>query len=267
MLDITVKSPLAAKNYQPGQIFRLQNFAETLDKLTKPLALSPYKVDKNQGLIYFVILKTGKSTGLCSNFKAEEEIVLMGPTGSKTYIPTSQNVILIGEGIRNIALLPIAQELKNQGSKVTFFSVYNQQNDIFYREKIKAATDEAYTFILSNNSDGNKNINNLINKINETKMSKNAYIIAYVTNKMLEEIKRYEQQLFKDSEFVCGILAPMQCMMKGICGQCIQKVDNDKGYIFSCASQEYDIKKFEPKLLAKRLKQNSLLEKLGNVNK
>ena len=267
MLDITVKSPLAAKNYQPGQIFRLQNVAETLDKLTKPLALSPYKVDKNQGLIYFVILKTGKSTGLCSNFKAEEAIVLMGPTGSKTYIPTSQNVILIGEGIRNIALLPIAQEIKNQGSKVTFFAVYNQQNDIFYIEKIKAAADEAYTFILSNNSNGNKNINNLMNKINEAKMSKNAYIIAYVTNKMLEEIKRYEQQLFKDSEFVCGILAPMQCMMKGICGQCIQKVDNDKGYIFSCASQEYDIKKFEPKLLAKRLKQNSLLEKLGDVNK
>ena len=32
-------------------------------------------------------------------------------------------------------------------------------------------------------------------------------------------------------------------------------------------SQEYDIKKFNPKLVAKRLEQNSLLEKLKNVNK
>ena len=98
-------------------------------------------------------------------------------------------------------------------------------------------------------------------------MSKNAYIISYVTNRMLEEIKVYEQELFKDSEFVCGILAPMQCMMKGICGQCIQKVDNDKGYIFSCAEQEYDIKKYNPRVIAKRLEQNSLLEKLATITK
>lgn len=267
ILDIAIKSPMAAQNYQAGQIFRLQNFAETSGKLTKPLALSPYRVDKNQGLIYFIILKVGKSTKLCSNLKVGEEIVLMGPTGSKTYIPKSQNVILIGEGIRNMALLPIAQKLKNQGSKVIFFSVYNNVNDIFYIDKIKAAAGEVYIFILSGNSKDDKNINNFINKVSKVKTSTNAYLIAYVTYKTLEEIKRYEQQLFKDSEFVCGILAPMQCMMKGICGQCIQKVDNDKGYIFSCTSQEYDIKKFNPKLLAKRLEQNSLLEKLSNVNK
>ena len=49
---------------------------------------------------------------------------------------------------------------------------------------------------------------------------------------MLEEIKVYEQELFKDSEFVCGILAPMQCMMKGICGQCIQKLIMIKDIFF-----------------------------------
>ncbi|WPX98992.1 Putative bifunctional glutamate synthase subunit beta/2-polyprenylphenol hydroxylase domain protein [Candidatus Megaera polyxenophila] len=267
MLDIAVKSPMAARNYQPGQIFRLQNFAETSDKLIKPLALSPYKVDKTQGLIYFIILKAGKSTELCRNFKVGEEIVLMGPTGSGSYIPKSQNVILIGEGIRNLALLPIAQELKDQGSKVIFFSVYNNVNDILYIDKIKDVAEETHIFILPSNSNDNININSFINKIKKLKTSKNAYIISYVTNRMLEEIKVYEQQLFKDSEFVCGILAPMQCMMKGICGQCIQKVDNDKGYIFSCAEQEYDIKKFNPKVMAKRLEQNSLLEKLATITK
>ena len=47
----------------------------------------------------------------------------------------------------------------------------------------------------------------------------------------------------------------------------IQKVDNDKGYIFSCAEQEYDIKKFNPRVIAKRLEQNSLLEKLATITK
>ena len=58
----------------------------------------------------------------------------------------------------------------------------------------------------------------------------------------------------------------MQCMMKGICGQCIQKIDDKKGYIYSCACQEYDIRKFDPKLNVIRLGQNSLLEKLSRVS-
>jgi NAD(P)H-flavin reductase len=55
VIDLVIKSSLASKNYQIGQIFRLQNLSDNISKTTKPLALSPYEIDPEQGLIYFVI--------------------------------------------------------------------------------------------------------------------------------------------------------------------------------------------------------------------
>ena len=263
-IDLVIRSTLAARNYQPGQIFRLQNFAHSLGKTTKPLALSPYEVDQERGLIYFVILKTGNSTKLCSNLQAGEEVSLMGPTGSRTNIPKAQTVILVGQSIRNMALLPIAKELKKQGSKIIFFAIYEKSTDVFYTDKIEKLADETHVFILSRNDDGtdDRSINDLMTKIKAAKSSNNSYIICYTTSEMLITMKKNGQELLEDSKVICNILAPMQCMMKGICGQCIQKIDDNKGYIFSCACQEYEIKKFDPKLITKRLEQNSLLEKI-----
>ena len=267
VIDLVIKSPLSARNHQPGQIFRLQNFAHSPDKTIKPLALSPYEVDKEQGLIYFVILKTGNSTELCSDRQVGEEVILMGPTGSRSNIPKSQTVILIGEGMRNMALLPIAKELKKQGKKILFFAIYEKSEDVFYTDKIKELAYETHILILSSLDNKISGIiNDIITKIKTITPSKKAYILCYVKSEMLLKIKKYGQELFENYQFISNILAPMQCMMKGICGQCIQKIDDKKGYIYSCACQEYDIRKFDPKLNVIRLGQNSLLEKLSRVS-
>jgi NADPH-dependent glutamate synthase beta subunit-like oxidoreductase/NAD(P)H-flavin reductase len=261
VIDLVIKSSLASKNYQIGQIFRLQNLSDNISKTTKPLALSPYEIDPEQGLIYFVILKTGISTKLCSKLKEGEEVVLMGPTGSRSHIPKSQTVILIGEGIRNMALLPIAKELKKQGKKILFFAIYETSKDVFYTNKIKDLADK--TYILQYDDKIDEIINDLIAKMKIAKLPLNSYIICYVKNEILIKIKEHGQELFKYHHFISNILAPMQCMMKGICGQCIQKIDDQKGYIFSCSCLEYDINKFDPKLNMTRFKQNSLFESLS----
>ena len=264
VIELVIKSPVAALNYQLGQIFRLQNFAHSLGKTIKPLALSPYEVDKERGLIYFVILKNGNSTRLCASLTIGEKVILMGPTGSRTTISKSHTFILIGQGIRNMALLPIAKEIKKQGSKIIFFAGYKKTADIFYTDKIEKLADETHVFVLSPSSNyGNiRSIDDLINTVKTINHLKNYDIICYVANEMLLKIKKHGHRLFEDSNFICNILAPMQCMMKGICGQCIQKTDDNKGYIFSCACQEYDIKSFDPNIVSNRLGQNSLLEKI-----
>ncbi len=275
LIDLVIKSPFAARNYRPGQIFRLQNFAYSSDKVLKPLALSPYEVNKERGLIHFVISKIGRSTRLCSNLKAEEEVILMGPTGSWTNNPKSQTVILIGQGIRNMALLPIAREIKNQGLRVIFFAIYQKSTDIFHIDKIEKIADETHILVMfpdvndkHTKKDNNLNVkitNELINKIKLSNLSTIPDVICYVTSEMLLEIKKYSQELFSNNNFICNILTPMQCMMKGICGQCVQKINDNKGYIFSCSCQEYEIKNFDPTIMARRLKQNSLLEKITNT--
>jgi hypothetical protein len=61
-----------------------------------------------------------------------------------------------------------------------------------------------------------------------------------------------------------SINAPMQCMMKGICGQCLQAVRDPatglEKFIFTCESQDQGLFDIDFEQLKARLSQNTVLE-------
>ncbi|QOD37939.1 WPE palindromic element domain-containing protein [Candidatus Wolbachia massiliensis] len=87
VVEIVIKAPLAARNFQPGQFFRLQNFETNSKKVNNTnlamegIAVTGTEVDKEKGLISTIVLETGGSTDLCRYLRKGEQIVLMGPTG------------------------------------------------------------------------------------------------------------------------------------------------------------------------------------------
>ncbi|WP_395463039.1 FAD-dependent oxidoreductase [Wolbachia endosymbiont of Cantharis cryptica] len=92
VVEIVIKAPLAAKNFQPGQFFRLQNFETNSRKVNNTklamegIAVTGTEVDKKKGIISTIVLETGGSANLCRYFKEGEQIVLMGPTGRPTAV-------------------------------------------------------------------------------------------------------------------------------------------------------------------------------------
>ena len=66
-----------------------------------------------------------------------------------------------------------------------------------------------------------------------------------------------------------SINSPMQCMMKEVCAQCLQKhVDPRSGaetIIFSCFNQDQEMDRVDFPNLAARLRQNTVQEKLSNL--
>src|SRR6188474_3242078 len=66
-----------------------------------------------------------------------------------------------------------------------------------------------------------------------------------------------------------SINSPMQCMMKEVCAQCLQRhVDPQTGkqsVVFSCFNQDQDLDKVDFGHLAQRLRANSMQEKLANA--
>ncbi|WP_265030679.1 FAD-dependent oxidoreductase [Wolbachia endosymbiont (group B) of Athalia cordata] len=92
VVEIVIKAPLAAKNFKPGQFFRLQNFATNSRKANNTnlamegIAVTGTEVDKKKGFISTIVLETGGSTNLCKCFKEGEQVILMGPTGSPTEV-------------------------------------------------------------------------------------------------------------------------------------------------------------------------------------
>ena len=66
-----------------------------------------------------------------------------------------------------------------------------------------------------------------------------------------------------------SINSPMQCMMKEVCAQCLQKhvdpVTGAETFIFSCFNQDQELDRVDFPNLAARLRQNTVQEKLSNL--
>ena len=69
-------------------------------------------------------------------------------------------------------------------------------------------------------------------------------------------------------EAIGSINSSMQCMMKEVCAQCLQKhvdpvTQEETGFVFSCFNQDQPLDVVDFKNLNDRLKMNSLEEKLS----
>jgi hypothetical protein len=68
---------------------------------------------------------------------------------------------------------------------------------------------------------------------------------------------------------VGSINSPMQCMMKEVCAQCLQRhVDPQTGaesFVFSCFNQDQLLDQVDFKNLNDRLRANTVQEKLANL--
>jgi hypothetical protein len=67
-----------------------------------------------------------------------------------------------------------------------------------------------------------------------------------------------------------SINSPMQCMMKEVCAQCLQKhIDPKTGLlkevVFSCFNQDQNLDEVDWKNLNDRLRQNTVQEKLADL--
>lgn len=260
--EITVHSKTCASNFQPGQFFRLQNRAKNLHDTLEPIAITAVEVNHVQNLLTFIIQDVGKSSNLACKFKQGDDIVLMGPTGLPTKIISNKNVLLIGGGIGNALLIPIAQELQKNGCNISFISGYKKHSDLIYAEKIEAISDN----VIRSFQQDPDNPETIIDALNDAKtnglLDNIDHIYCNSSNTMMKVILEHKKSLFPNVEITYSINSPMQCMMKGICGQCIQKTNDENGYVFSCACQNFNADSIDFQCLNNRLSQNSLFEKI-----
>lgn len=293
IIELIIYSPLAAEKFKPGQFYRLQNYelnalnTKAHEKLVmEGVAVTGAWVDKNKGLVSVIVLEMGGSTDLCRYLQPHEAVVLMGPTGSPTEISKNENVVLIGGGLGNAVLFSIGKAFRDAGNKVIYIAGYRSLNSVYKKESIEEAADQVIwccddgiikssreqdISIQGNIIDALKyyaqNSNN-INYIFNLNLASRVIVIGSdkMMNAVNEARKGSLQKYFpcKYKSFA-SINSPMQCMMKEICGQCIQKHKDPQigveTYVYSCFNQDQDMDKVDFIHLENRLLQNSLLEK------
>ena len=293
IIEVIVRAPFAARRFEPGQFYRLQNYetrARVVDGTRlamEGLALTGAWVDAGQGLVSTIVLEMGGSSDLCATLAPGEPVVLMGPTGTPTEIPADETVVLVGGGLGNAVLFSIGQALRRAGSKVLYFAGYKRRVDRYKVADIEAAADvviwccdEAPGFDVSRPGDRTF-VGNIVQAIaayangalGEQTIDFRATdrIIAIGSDRMMAAVAAARHGILatflKPHHFAIGsINSPMQCMMKEICAQCLQPqidpVTGEKTVVFSCFNQDQALDRVDWSGLDARLRQNSLLEKL-----
>lgn len=303
IVEVIVHAPAAARGFHPGQFYRLQNFETRAPLLEhdggktrlamEGIALTGAWVDKEKGLLSLIVLEMGVSSRLCATLRPGEPVVVMGPTGTPTEIPRGETVLLAGGGLGNAVLFSIAKALREAGNRVIYFAGYKKAEDLFKQDEIERATDQviwatdppSHAIAPRRPQDGSfvGNIVQAIAAYAEGKLgqplaapSEFDRVIAIGSDRMMNAVRvarkgggLLEPHLRKGHAAIGSINSPMQCMMKEICAQCLQKhVDPEtgaeKGVVFSCFNQDQPLDQVDFTHLAQRLRQSTVAEKLSN---
>ncbi len=293
IVEVVVRAPLAARRFQPGQFYRLQNFemrsraAEGTRLAMEGLALTGAWVDREQGLISTIVLEMGGSSDLCAMLEPGEPVVLMGPTGTPTEIPENETIVLAGGGLGNAVLFSIGQAMRAAGNRVLYFAAYKHMSDRYKVSEIEAASDvvvwccdEEPGFPRDRENDKTF-VGNIVQAMHAyatgelgehpIAFSDADRIVAIGSDRMMAAVARARHEVLKPHmkphHFAIGsINSPMQCMMKEICAQCLQPHFDPKtgetSYVFSCFNQDQPLDSVDWAALDARLKQNGTQEKL-----
>jgi NADPH-dependent glutamate synthase beta subunit-like oxidoreductase/NAD(P)H-flavin reductase len=296
IVEVVVRAPAAARNFQPGQFFRLQNLEGHAPRigatplLIEPCALTGAWVDRKNGLLSMIALEIGGSTRLCSVLKSGEPVVAMGPTGTATELPEKSTVMLCGGGLGNAVLFSIGRKARELGNRVVYFAGYKKAEDFYKRAELEAAADALILSvdrgepIPAERASDRSFVGNIVEamlayatgKLGETRipLSDVERMIVIGSDRMMAAVARSRKTVLApylrpDHVGIASINSPMQCMMKEVCAQCLQKhVDPETGreeIVFSCFNQDQKMDQMDWGNLAARLRQNTVSEKLTNL--
>jgi NADPH-dependent glutamate synthase beta subunit-like oxidoreductase/NAD(P)H-flavin reductase len=300
IVEVIVRAPAAARHFHPGQFYRLQNFerlsphvrtnGHRVAMLMEGIALTGAWVDREQGLLSLITLEMGVSSRLCAYLQPGEPVVVMGPTGTPTEIPQATSVLLAGGGLGNAVLFSIAKALKANGNRVIYFAGYKNGADLFKREEIEQwtdqviwATDLGQAIAPTRPQDAHFRGNIVQAMIayaegrlgaQRVPMNEVTRIIAIGSDRMMNAVRMARHDglapyLNPSHVGIGSINSPMQCMMKEVCAQCLQRhVDPATGreeFIFSCYNQDQELDRVDFANLHARLRQNSVQEKISNL--
>ena len=296
IVEVVVRAPIAARAFQPGQFYRLQNY-ESLARRTnntvlgmEGLALTGASVDHEKGLLSTIVLEMGGSSDLCALLKKGEPVILMGPTGTPSETPAKETVLLVGGGLGNAVLFSIGQKLREEGSRVIYFAGYKRIVDRYKVEEIEKAADlviwvcdEAPGFTAGRVMDS-AFVGNIVEAMAAygrgdlgdpaIPLSSVDRLIVIGSDGMMRAVQQARHTVLKpymkpDHQAIGSINSPMQCMMKEICAQCLQvhkdPMTGEETVVFSCFNQDQPLDHVDFSSLRTRLSQNGAQEKLTKL--
>lgn len=300
IVELSIQAPLAAKHFKPGEFYRLQNFEKLAPCLNhtllqmEPLAIVAAECDHTQGILNFIIKENSASAKLCAILKLHDPITLMGPTGVRAKIAHHHETILIIGNQQSLAFLrSYGPALRKKNNRVIFLGYFSSADEMYCRERIEQAanvviwlthdgqpipTHRAHDYSLSN-----KSIVSTLVAYQQGKLSHQAPLVSlqdvdriYLVGdtELLRQFQVARTQLkeffVKNPKIFGSVYGNMQCMLKGVCAQCLQwQIDPETGQrtkaVFACSWQDQPLEIIDIDHIDARQEQNRLFDQLNNL--
>jgi NAD(P)H-flavin reductase len=182
--------------------------------------------------------------------------------------------------------------MRAAGNRVIYFAGYKFKEDLFKVEDIEEASDiiiwsvdkTASAEAISPTRPHDKTfVGNILETMvayatgelgeQPIKLNEVDHLIVIGSDRMMSAVKEARSTVLapylKEHEAVGSINSPMQCMMKGVCAQCLCKHhDPETGeeyFVYSCYNQDQDLDRVDFPHLHARLRQNTVQEKISNL--
>ena len=285
--EVWIKAPMAAKNFKPGQFFRMQTFetgSEIVEgtRLQIPL-LTVSGTGSTDDAIRLLVFQWGTGQRLIPSLKPGDKVVLAGPTGAPTDLPSGKTILVVAGRWGAAVMLDIGFALRSAGNKVIYLAAMGSKGDVDHMDELEEGADQIIWAVgkgdpiearrPQDHSVVEWDVIKLIGELDEqgiVDMSQVDRLMAMGSTGML---KGFQKELsaggslhdrFKEDLHITGTIgSPMQCMMKGVCGQCLQwQIDPATGErtqaVFTCSQQDQPLKNVDLDNLTARTSQNRL---------
>ncbi len=285
--EVWIKAPMAAKNFKPGQFFRMQTFetgSEIVEgtRLQIPL-LTVSGTGSTDDAIRLLVFQWGTGQRLIPSLKPGDQVVLAGPTGAPTDLPSGKTILVVAGRWGAAVMLDIGFALRSAGNKVIYLAAMGSKGDVDHMDELEEGADQIIWAVgkgdpiearrPQDHSVVEWNVIKLIEELDDqgiVDMSQVDRLMAMGSTGML---KGFQKELsaggtlhdrFKEDLHITGTIgSPMQCMMKGVCGQCLQwQIDPVTGErtqaVFTCSQQDQPLKNVDLDNLTARTSQNRL---------
>ena len=295
IVEVVVEAPAAARNFEPGQFYRLQNYEARSKKVDgtlltmEGLALTGAWVDKDKGLLSLITLEMGGSSDLCALLEPGEPVIVMGPTGTPTEIEPGETVVLAGGGLGNAVLFSIGQAFRKRRQQGALLRGL-QEGDRPLQGRGDRGRGRRRRLVLRRGAGLRARRGRRTRRWSPTSSRRCASTpraswassrsrsttptasIAIGSDGMMNAVRLARHSVLKpylkpDHRALGSINSPMQCMMKEICAQCLQlhkdPVTGKETVVFSCFNQDQELDRVDFACLRQRLRQNGVQEKIA----
>ena len=294
--ELWVKAPMAARRFRPGQFFRLQTYEATSPLVAGTRLQVPLLTVSGAGVkddrIRLLVLQWGTGPKLVNRLQLGDPVVLMGPTGAPVDIPQGKTILVVAGRWGAAVMLDIGPALRAAGNRVVYVAAFGRAADLDYQTDLEAGADQIIWCVghgplipaqrPQDLSVQAADVIEVLRRYDDGELGAHPISLADIDRLMVMGSTGLLQgfqtalagqgalaQRFKPELKAVGTVgSPMQCMLKGVCAQCLQwQIDPQTGQrtraVFSCAAQDQPLAWIDLDNLSARQRQNSLADQLS----